>query len=351
MKVKSALLFTLVALAPIVAQIACGGSKEQILSTPTTEANTPTVSPTGEQPLGGAYERSMYERAEAAAVQGDWVLATLLFGEAYRVNPAHSDVEERLQEARAHSGRLLAIQNGQVTATSIDGGEVEPLFAVPERYWRNMRWSLDGNRIAYLGSSGEIRVIDGDGTNDRFVTELEFPDDLAWSPDSQQILFAADYDTGIVDATSGTSVELGGCVGDHQVRGVAWENSGRSIAFWAWMDHELWVASPDGNDCVLLAEDVYGGLLSWSPDDQSIILGADGVLYRVPRLGGSPIEIAHVCADWIGMGALAWSLDGSYLAVTVEESVSVVNVMTGEVYWLHMETDDASSLGWLPPYR
>lgn len=323
------------------------------------EQSAPTATAEAEQAAGGAYERAVYEEAKTAAAQADWVLATLLFGEAYRANPDYADVAERLDEARRHSGRILVIQNDQVVAVSVDGGEIEPLFTtsdVPDLYstqYPRLHWSPSGNQIAY--QIGQLWVMNGDGTGYRHLledTDLSIID-IDWSPDEQQILFNTQFNVGVIDVANSKATIFQGCVSTGQFRGVAWAHSGERIAVCDWWNHRLVTASSDGNNCRVLAEGIEcSSLLSWSQDDQSVILGSEGVLYRIPHSGGSPVEIARVGAAWSHMGALVLSPDGDYLAVAVDHDyVIAVNVTTGEGRYLLEDIQYDDSLGWLPVSR
>ncbi|MCK4260924.1 MAG: PD40 domain-containing protein [Halanaerobiales bacterium] len=60
---------------------------------------------------------------------------------------------------------------------------------------KNPRWSPDGEKIAYI-RSGQVCVIDADGSNEIFLTKLAIGDDLlldfpGWSPSGDEILYVS----------------------------------------------------------------------------------------------------------------------------------------------------------------
>ena len=65
-------------------------------------------------------------------------------------------------------------------------------------------WSPAGDRIAYVDATlGGIRIRTFDGTSDQLLIEEPLITALAWSPQGEDIAFAANGDTWLVNVTSG----------------------------------------------------------------------------------------------------------------------------------------------------
>jgi hypothetical protein len=292
-----------------------------------------------------------YEAAESAAEEGDWVQATLLYRSAYDISRRYGDVAAKLQGAIAHSGRLLVSQAGRLTSIAVDGSRAEPQWALPEGCagcGLTMRWSRDASRIVYQDGR-QVWLMDSDGDNRSTLPVLKNPDDIAWSPDGQHLIYAEDYRLGLLDIETGVASLLGGCAQNYDARVVDWSRSGDRIVFWDWRDHTIVTASPNGMDCVTLADHIYGvRLLSWSPDGESVLIAEDGTLLELSVASGALEEIGQLYADWVGMGTLVWSPGGDYVAASSGEgtSITLVNLSTYDIQRLAAVVDYGSALAW-----
>jgi WD40 repeat protein len=78
----------------------------------------------------------------------------------------------------------------------VHGHELRAFEANGEIHWsigragpiRNPRWSFDGFRIAYF-AGGVLRVVNGDGTDDRVLTRTARPGVAAWEPRSHNLAY------------------------------------------------------------------------------------------------------------------------------------------------------------------
>jgi len=85
-----------------------------------------------------------------------------------------------------HGLYVAAIRGSELRAFAPDGnvhwsiGRPAPILAP--------RWSFDGYRIAYF-AGGSLRVVNGDGTRDRLLTNAERPGVAAWQPRSHFLAY------------------------------------------------------------------------------------------------------------------------------------------------------------------
>ena len=162
------------------------------------------------------------------------------------------------------------------------------------------------------------------------ITELDFEviNAPAWSPDGQQIVFAAGSESGgagphdhklyVVTADGSDLRQI--THGDTMDDQPDWSPDGEWIAFMR--NGELWLVHPDGSDGHVLLERTYNReawMPKWSPDGQAFAFFnfSPSVLpeiWVVNRDGSDPRLVygfEHPLEDWAGWG---WSPDGRQIA-------------------------------------
>ena len=190
-------------------------------------------------------------------------------------------------------------------------------------------WAPDGLTVAYQASDG-VRVVRRDGTDDRLLRADAVPAPQAWSPDGLEVL-AVDAGGGLValDAATGDERPLVALEGG-RVTAPAWSPDGARVAFGVEAtsggQFALWVVDADGSDPRLLADDVLGaGHLAWSPDGTALAVAgtpgddlADAGIWVVPTDGGAPRRLDGPPPAQVGPDqSVAWAPDGSTVAAEV----------------------------------
>ena len=98
---------------------------------------------------------------------------------------------------------------------------------------------------------------------------------------------------------------------------VAYERRSGDVTNRKW---ELVVQSLEGGATVkVLPEDPTGNLMTWSPDGQALLVQQGTLvqnLFRVPLAGGPAAQLTHFDSEPLLLAGVAWSRDGSKLALT-----------------------------------
>ena len=208
------------------------------------------------------------------------------------------------------------------------------------------RWSPDGNQIAFSlsGSSGDIYVVNADGTDVRQLTvdgKSRFP---SWSPDGARLVFESDSMVTIINSDGTGREEL------RPGWEPTWSPLGDRIAFVyvnegsSW--HYLKTMNLDGSDVqdvVNAPDDPRSGTATfsgyaWSPDGSRFAYAGA----RFPTGSYIPIYSLYVVnADGTGAQAIdvngsagpnpGWSPDGSQVTYSREHIVYMVDPHSSKV--------------------
>lgn len=199
--------------------------------------------------------------------------------------------------------------------------------------------SPDGRRIAYVHvigdyeSSGPERTelwtmgIDGSAPT-RVVTDGDYQEAPAWSPDGERIAFARQDRRGgmevvVVPVSGGEATVVARPTADDRARvtSIDWSPDGRQLAYlWSTAGlgddgTEVRVVGLDGSDPRTLAEQPRLASVDWHPDGSSLLVSAfddaDLPLQLIDVADGTTTALAH-------RGDLArWSPDGAGIYAVV----------------------------------
>ncbi|HEV8655926.1 MAG TPA: alpha/beta fold hydrolase [Candidatus Limnocylindria bacterium] len=170
-----------------------------------------------------------------------------------------------------------------------DGETERNLSNEPEITHRDIAWSPDGSRIAYVANAGAkdfaVHVIDVATGKKRALTEGEFEDALPrWSPDGKRLLFSSrrdavrtNNDLFVISAEGGTPTKLVTRDVDGESFEGDWSRDGTRIAFTTntRRRYEIAVATLDG-DTVTRVEPLTKSIFdetapAWRPDGRAVL--------------------------------------------------------------------------------
>jgi len=159
-------------------------------------------------------------------------------------------------------------------------------------------WSPDGARIAYV-KSGDVWIIDADGTNDTQVTSTGAAEGApTWSPAGDELAYARQGDLMVHDLASGviTNVTAGG-----PLSGAVLTDFRSSSVDWARTQDEIAVVDTASDLWIIdLGDPTHptklGGTASspsWSPDDLKLVFDREGGIYVIGADGTGETLLAQ----------------------------------------------------------
>ncbi|MEZ4733035.1 MAG: DnaJ domain-containing protein [Caldilineaceae bacterium] len=174
--------------------------------------------------------------------------------------------------------------------------------------------SVAGQRVAYLGSDGEVHLLDLPSGESRELTSDGRPKQaLAWAPDGMRLAYLVGSGEQsyieVYHVATGAQAVLPGA-GLTGVSHFAWSPDGEALLFDRWQGgaRRVYRISLDGTDLQPLTTfDSWGG--AWSPDGQQVVVSSPQGLYQLDRQGEHPVQVSAVVGE-----QPRWSADGRWLA-------------------------------------
>ena len=226
------------------------------------------------------------------------------------------------------------VHSFEIVTSALDGSDVRRLTE-NESLETNPVWSPDGTRIAFLSDRGNsvgrfrLYTMAADGSDVRSVAPSlrASGDPPVWSPNGELLAFYAleepDSEDGgyksvlyTIRSDGSELARLSEMVATRQAPDLpAWSPDGSRIAFTHRQEdgRSIYIVDYDGDNPRKLI-DARTGAPYWSPDGSEILYFSNGLLSAVP-IDGSEVR---VLAETDRGGTLAWSPDGSRIAVRVD---------------------------------
>lgn len=234
-------------------------------------------------------------------------------------------------------------------------------------------WSPDGSIIAFLSdrSSGtlQLHLMDADGSHIRQITDgLDDIAALVWFPEGDRIALLArtgDEDLGwlVVQLASKEISPMPEWAHDSSFQPVAFSHDGDHLLYLssdpeaqAIPGNQIHIQNNDGSEDTLLTENVELHLNPvWSPDDSQIAYVSDVInpgkqfaIYIQDIDGRKPQQVTQ--RTFLEPPVFTWSTDGNALAIYVDQSFWIWDLVSGEQQKLFSleEQDRLSRITWQP---
>ena len=193
---------------------------------------------------------------------------------------------DRLEARVAPNGKKVAwaTAGDSINVHDLLTGETRRLADLAPRvdYWEgSLRWSGDGNTIAYTDGGNLFAVGDENGGKPRLLAATGDVTDLCWSPDGQAIAYCrrSQLDEGLglwrVSALGGDPVELvPGTADVFAASGPEWSPDGERIAFLcAWEGGVLCMVDADGRDAAFDVQEAWFPV-RWLSDSSAVLFNS-----------------------------------------------------------------------------
>jgi Tol biopolymer transport system component len=159
-----------------------------------------------------------------------------------------------------------------VMAAKTDGSDLHSVANCGDRRCCCARWSGDGRRIAFASSKG-IEVVDRDGGNRQrlYTREEGFVRELAWSPDNSKIAFIDDPDSAFIKLLDPESRQVSRLPVQDEFSGwsLAWSPTSDQLAtvLFGQQEDQLLVIDLNGNELMNVRREHFSiGFLDWGPE-------------------------------------------------------------------------------------
>lgn len=184
----------------------------------------------------------------------------------------------------------------------------------------NLRWSPDGQHIAYIGSGNgtinSVWTISTNGSLPRQIAEWSYATIIGWSPDGTILFFAVPFTGGSAwnvyafDGEAGITQELFTIEnGTPKFLNPQLSPDGEWIAYRGRDNSSVYLVRPDGSDMHLLVENAGAAAMAWSRS------GWLGVTLR-PAQAEQPANVLlrpATCETYLLPSALDGDLQGLYM--------------------------------------
>ena len=298
----------------------------------------------------------------------------LVSGDREQVGPAWSPDGTRLaywsemDSVRQFSLHILDLDDS--TSTSMAGGRS---FYVSYPFYVSdpAVWSPDGKRLAFTTTSGELRLVNSDGTNLQRIGDPAMRFAIpTWSPDGTWIAVRVDLEPGTYrgyvihpDGTGQTAITAPYAVGESHM-GFGWSPDGRSVVYHVSVptDHDIAISRLDGSG-TWRQETLLDGanddvLPAWSNDGTRIAFirtenaGSPGQVSRLMTATASGADPKVISDRPVDRYVPCWSPDdrsigvGSYSTVDLLRVVDLIAVDGSGVVEIHEPGGASSSCAW-----
>jgi Tol biopolymer transport system component len=278
----------------------------------------------------------------AGSITGAWALSKSFRRSAVQPTPGASTIitpgpTPTTQTPPVPTGTIFFIRGpatGHIPRTFLysmrpDGSHVKQLTELPMDSF-SFAVSPDGRMLAFTRGisegSGELDVMNVDGSGLRTLTTFGDPQEVVWSPDAKSVLFVTGLSPGaiyLMPANGGTRIRLTHTSLDCADEQPAWSPGATKIAYIHDCPSQgdtgvtwLFVMNADGTNQQRLTDGTANpSRPSWSPDGSRLALGiqtpGSGADVFVISAGGS--DLTQLTNDG-SSGAPLWSPDGSSIA-------------------------------------